>query len=277
MPWLSEVRYSRNACIAAIRDYYAFLAKMYVDESAIVEPPDGGWPGISVESMRDLDKSEEVITLLRHLPYIRYLDDKTRRVQGAADCYFVDWDWASRSGPRVLKKLRSSTEDDLFYDAVPPHVIGLTESEEDCAAFLLDTNIGVVYWYECPGDIRYNPSREPIRNEAHEYSRLRDAEWRAKCAAWAVADFFAMLKDRLCELHSVPINSRIVMSAAITAGPDADGMLPMLQHVYHEHGWPDLERYSKQGCLEAVQKTLKEHYPLYAEDLLEGDGTESVD
>lgn len=44
MPWLSEVSYSRDATVKVIREYYGFLVKMYLKESVILEPPDGGGP-----------------------------------------------------------------------------------------------------------------------------------------------------------------------------------------------------------------------------------------
>lgn len=42
MPSLEDVTYSREECIAEIRNYYDFLTKMYLDGSDVVEPPDGG-------------------------------------------------------------------------------------------------------------------------------------------------------------------------------------------------------------------------------------------
>jgi hypothetical protein len=39
---LSEIVYSRDATVAAFRDYYLFLTKMYLNESDIMEPPEEG-------------------------------------------------------------------------------------------------------------------------------------------------------------------------------------------------------------------------------------------
>lgn len=36
---LEDITYSREGTISAIRDYYQFLTKMYLPESAILEPP----------------------------------------------------------------------------------------------------------------------------------------------------------------------------------------------------------------------------------------------
>lgn len=35
----------------------------------------------------------------------------------------------------------------------------------------------------------------------------------------------------------------------------------MLQGIYREYGWPNLDVYNKNGCLKAVQKALEENYP----------------
>lgn len=37
-------------------------------------------------------------------------------------------------------------------------------------------------------------------------------------------------------------------------------MLGMVQDIYRQQGWPDMERYCK-DCLGAVQNALEEQYP----------------
>ncbi|PGH21318.1 hypothetical protein AJ80_03369 [Polytolypa hystricis UAMH7299] len=90
MPPLSELTYSHDACIAAFHDCYSFLANMYLDESVVIEPPEGGWPNITAATKKDLGKTETVISLLRQ-PYIRNTFNILERVQGAPGCYFADW------------------------------------------------------------------------------------------------------------------------------------------------------------------------------------------
>ena len=55
------VGFNRDATVAAIRDYYHFLTKMYLDEDRIMEPPPGGWPNMTPETMSPLGKTDEVI------------------------------------------------------------------------------------------------------------------------------------------------------------------------------------------------------------------------
>lgn len=70
MPSLEDISYSQDVCVAAVRVYYHFLSRMYLDESCIEEPPAGGWPHVTPENLRPLGKSDEVVSLLRHLPYL---------------------------------------------------------------------------------------------------------------------------------------------------------------------------------------------------------------
>lgn len=42
MPWFRDTTYSRDECIADIRNYLNFLTKMSLDEAYIIEPPPGG-------------------------------------------------------------------------------------------------------------------------------------------------------------------------------------------------------------------------------------------
>ncbi|KAB5562952.1 hypothetical protein GE09DRAFT_765441 [Coniochaeta sp. 2T2.1] len=72
--WVSpfeDITYSRQETVAAVTDFYQFLTKMYMKESQVVYPPEGGWPSI-VNCYRDrLGKSDEAVGLLTHPPYIK--------------------------------------------------------------------------------------------------------------------------------------------------------------------------------------------------------------
>lgn len=46
---------------------------MYLPKSFVVEPPESGWPNITTESMDGFGKTDEVVSLLRYLPYMRTL------------------------------------------------------------------------------------------------------------------------------------------------------------------------------------------------------------
>jgi hypothetical protein len=56
-----DLVYSCDECIAAMRNFYGFMATMFMDHAYIVEPPQGGWPSITAESMQGTRKTEEGI------------------------------------------------------------------------------------------------------------------------------------------------------------------------------------------------------------------------
>lgn len=65
--------YSRDTAVKAVRSYYTFLAAKLgaIRPSCIIEPPVGGWRNITIASLAPPQKTEEVVELLRHLPYIK--------------------------------------------------------------------------------------------------------------------------------------------------------------------------------------------------------------
>ncbi|KAI0007292.1 hypothetical protein F4779DRAFT_592626 [Xylariaceae sp. FL0662B] len=263
MPKLSEISYSRDGTIAAVRDYYHFLTKMYLPDSAILEPPTDGWPSITEDSMRTLGKTDEVVALLRHLPYIVEPSDDKYRMQGAPWAYFVDWHCGRlgqelRAGDREAVKIQSEGR---VWDEVPAHVVGLTVGGATDVFFLLDTQLGIVHWLDCPEGVkRAPPARALVEVEWDEVVPENEVEWREDCATWSVEDFFEVLKGEFRALRAVPINERTVYDSYTTFTEDRQGVVPLVQGVFREHGWPDLEVYDKEKCLKAVQKALEEHY-----------------
>ncbi|KAF1944497.1 hypothetical protein EJ02DRAFT_452360 [Clathrospora elynae] len=65
-----QPRLTRSQLVTIITDYYVFLTKFYISPSALKYPPPEGWPNITVETTKDLDKAPIVIDLIKHLPYI---------------------------------------------------------------------------------------------------------------------------------------------------------------------------------------------------------------
>ncbi|KAI1772845.1 hypothetical protein F4818DRAFT_126372 [Hypoxylon cercidicola] len=266
MPELEEITYSRDATIGAIHDYYSFLTRMYLNEATVIMPPEAGWPNITSADeshLERLGKTDEVINLLAHLPYIRADGDQNDRAHGAPDCFFADWQsliHALVQGKTDGGELRIITEGAEFYENAPPHVIGLTAGADN-SLFVLDTELGIVHWSECRGEIRDNPSREPVEDDPYDYAPDNEADWRNDAPAWAVADFFELLKDQFRELKFIPISPHTVTSVYVQRDQRSEGMIPMLRDIYWEHGWPDLEHYRKRECIQAIQNALEERFP----------------
>ena len=260
---MDEVSYSRDATVRAIREYYGFLVKMYANESCILEPPEGGWPLTDPKGFgQALGKTDEVVELLRHLPYISF-----NEAHGVPECWFADWQhcmglynagYVYEGEPDILERVRITTENAIPREEMSPHVIGLTNGGRYTPAFLLDTERGVVYWYnrfyDCDDTIKNNPNWERIQDDAYDYAPENEADWRDEGIAWAIPDFFENLKDQFRQLVFAPIGSGDVCWA------DNIDDVGELQAIYREHGWPDLDRYRKKDCLKAVRAWTKEHY-----------------
>lgn len=154
-----EPIYSRDECVAAIRDFYDFLGKMFLDlPASIIYPPPGGWPNMTPEVMDCLGKDPEVINLLRRLPFP---DDQpyTARPQCLPGCQFYAW----KTSVDKLKEEKADGEDLLFateseedeFDSkIPKYCVGLTHALNISEyVMLLDVKTGLVYWMDCPEEI----------------------------------------------------------------------------------------------------------------------------
>lgn len=166
MPELDEIRYSREATVRAFRDYYRFLVDLYMEDSDIIEPPAGGWPTISPEFQQLFGKSDEVIALLRRLPYIRANapSGEWHPPHGSPNCYWADWPSLAQGalGRAEARADTSSTVDEGLkvqsegaLDDVPAHVVGLTFGDRENKVFLLDTVLGIVH-------VSYDTSAMPL-------------------------------------------------------------------------------------------------------------------
>lgn len=87
-----------------------------------------------------------------------------------------------------------------------------------------------------------------------------EIEWRASSQAWAIPDFFELLKKQYRELKWIPISTREVIDVETN---HEDGLISMIQGIIREHGWTSEEGavYRKRECLTAVKTALREHYP----------------
>jgi hypothetical protein len=149
--------YSQDECIATVRDYHSFLSTLFMDSHFIIEPPEGSWPNITPETMQGLNKTKEVISLLRHLPYI-VSKPYSQHPEGVPGCKWTDW--ASDADAFVEGKkyaesslLMSEGYEYQFGGRVPSHCIGLMYGRRDKDKILLDTGSGVVYWMACPAEV----------------------------------------------------------------------------------------------------------------------------
>lgn len=75
---LINMPYDRDQVVASVTDFYVFLTTyLHFQPSGLKIPPPTGWPQITQARFAFLGKSDKVIDLLQHLPYLpRGEDDK---------------------------------------------------------------------------------------------------------------------------------------------------------------------------------------------------------
>lgn len=259
MPRITDVKFSRESTVSAVRDFYQFLAKLYLPPSSIIEPPEGGWPDVTQENLADLGKTDEVIDLLRHLPYIRD-DGENDTPQVAPGTCFVDW---SRLATRQVagEDILLATEGDEWND-VPSHVVGLALEARWAFNFNLDTKLGIIHWVKCPSAISREPSVENILDNPEDYAPENELSWRCEGPAWEITDLFKQLKSEFEQLNFVPTGTKeVVDDYSLHSGESGDGSTDAMREVYRAHGWPDAESYRKKECLKALRVMLAEKYP----------------
>jgi hypothetical protein len=274
MPRLREITYDHAATVGAISDYFDFLAKMYLDDADILRPPEGGWPEMTPDRLQSLGKTSKVNMLLRHIPYLRTdVDgDKSEAEVGPSGVRFWNWMESFRRFDRrpglnaeanmyECKIMTEPLDEDAEPGLIPPHAVSLTSTTDRDMydRWILDTELGVIYWAPCPDRMRYEPTREPILDNAYDYAPDGERQWRRE-PAWAVVDFFELLKDQFRQLYSVPLTPKYVGDMDDEFSAKVEGALPLVQAIYREHGWPDPDRYRKDTCLKAVRERLEERY-----------------
>ncbi|KAF2271512.1 uncharacterized protein EI97DRAFT_504918 [Westerdykella ornata] len=254
MPDLSEIDYSEDATVAAFRDYYRFLTMMYLDESLIQEPPEGGWPHITPDRWKGFDKTEEVFSLLRHLPYVT---EKDGTMFTAPEGPFANYSEFPDCDGKLLKQ-QTELEFDYGDYEIPPHIIGLVMFRRHGPRFLLDTKLGVVYWFDCPGPVKYT-GPEQVGPDVYDWEDYiyedgtplitdeKQAEWRASGGVWTIPDFFEMLKFHFRELNFVPIGSGIVTDIWIRRPAEKQSKVENIQQTYRAY-----VNIGKSGCRDPV-------------------------
>ncbi|KAL1842968.1 hypothetical protein VTJ49DRAFT_3609 [Mycothermus thermophilus] len=265
-----DLKYSQEAAVAAITDYYAFLTQMYLDESHVVFPPQPwGWPSIANANIvlrESFGKSDEVLSLLAHLPYIQ---DPSGVAEQAADatpgCIWADWSkliCSHSDNPNQAKSLRVITEGTLPQPS-PPHLVGLAHGGDwSTPILILDTTLGIIHWEGCPDRIQWDPEYRETMVDMDWYDAEipeKEADWRSSAPAWRIADFVEVLKDQFRQLRWIPISGNSVRSTHEEL-PNEEGMMATLQDIYRQHGWPDLSVYRKSSCLDAVRKVMLERF-----------------
>lgn len=84
-------RIDRDEIVRIITNFYTFLTKLHIPESALKHPPPRGWPNITPETTESFNKSPLVVDLIKHLPYIDEKDAREMITHIQYKCDVIDW------------------------------------------------------------------------------------------------------------------------------------------------------------------------------------------
>lgn len=143
--------YNREVAIAAVTSFYQSLSKLpHFDPSDIIYPPPTGWPNITKETFSPYGKSDEVIELLRHLPYLKpWSGAKPRTYHGhcnhllAPDTLCINYS-DEKNQYLADGRIRDGEGSGPLWIEIPPWVVPLTRSVNNYGIWLLfDTTDGI--------------------------------------------------------------------------------------------------------------------------------------
>ncbi|KAI1153162.1 hypothetical protein F4825DRAFT_276611 [Nemania diffusa] len=149
---------SNKEIISALHDFYSATIRLpYIDADALILPPSDGWSDVNADELRKRGKTEGVIELLRHLPYLRNPGGR-RKWMLSPDTLAIDYG----SGEMY----------DLFMDelqSIPAHCIWLTAHDSrDGIDLILDTITGSITVWSMLG--------RSVMVEPAEYEQLDKAD-----------------------------------------------------------------------------------------------------
>ncbi|KAJ8132151.1 hypothetical protein O1611_g1473 [Lasiodiplodia mahajangana] len=173
--------------IAAIHEFYCTIVRLpYIDADALVLPPLGGWSGVNADELRKRGKTEEVIQLLRYLPYLRN-PSQYRKWMLSPDTLTISYCDGEMYGA-LMDELQPT----------PAHCIWLTAHDSrDGIDLLFDTHTGTSTIFSLQG-------RRAVYTCA-EYEQMEKADRWMCYPTMPVADFFKLWQARWEKLVWIPV------------------------------------------------------------------------
>ena len=211
----------RDELVSELTSFYEFLVGLHLPADVLKRPPPGGWPGITQERLGFLNKDDDVIDVLRHIPYITR-DDHLERIEIHRELVCNDYTGAyfETSG---IKYRNATISEPLSDDSVDSSIATLARPPESDGYFLT-----------------YNTAE-------HTVDMFDEVVGKSEYFG-GVKEFFEMLKNEYRELSAVPVK----LDRVILASDNKHRDFAQLQALYRRYGWPMeplREESAKKDCL----------------------------
>lgn len=158
--------YDRDTVVRGIERYYELLAKLaYIEGSEIIRPPPTGWTDeqLLMDMLVSAGRSDKVIDLVRHLPYLRC----DRELEVYPPCRYVSY-LREKADEDALSPETAKNYFHLqlmpFGDEIktPANMVVLA-SDLNADAWVLDVDKGVIYQCDSTLYDEDAPEEEPWR------------------------------------------------------------------------------------------------------------------
>ena len=209
----------REELVSELTSFYEFLVGLHLPTDALKRPPPGGWPSINQEQLGYLNKDDDVIDVLKHIPYIRQ-DEDLEPYQIYEHC--VCNDFTGVFFEQYSKDYKDVDITEPFQEEIDSCIVTLARPESRDGWFIF-----------------YHTAQHTIEMVDYQVGkRSRDYE---------VKEFFEMMKDEFRKLRIIPVHPSDVQIGT------KDDEAEQLRDVFWRHGWPS-ERFEKDDCLTEVKE-----------------------
>ncbi|KAI4693516.1 uncharacterized protein J4E88_001889 [Alternaria novae-zelandiae] len=121
--------YDRDVVVSCIERHYDLLVRMaYLDPDTILRPPPEGWSDeqLAVDTLQEWKRSDRVIDLLRHLPYLsKNMGDSKYEVYIVTEAcnYLRNYGWLKDADKKKAIRHRSAPDDQFWRQAAKPREV----------------------------------------------------------------------------------------------------------------------------------------------------------
>ena len=230
--------YSRDEVVAIVTDYYKFILRINHEPEDLKVPPEGGWTTIPADALRTQGgRSDDVIDLLRHLPYLAS-DNLESHVIPETSC--TDYAHLSQDYREALDRGRFDGVVEPSLDegeALGRDVVCIADGRRHAWSLLLDLTNGTIIWHSNDGswgDEDYDlgdilPGNSPRVVES-------PAGWRNQPTYDLKYFFSEFCKNRLNEMKWLPHIDGEIRSVHPRDDDDDEAMLQ--RQMLRDAGWP---------------------------------------
>ncbi|KAH6656193.1 hypothetical protein F5X68DRAFT_219179 [Plectosphaerella plurivora] len=232
--------------IRLLTDYYEFCYRVYWQDCPISRSPPGGWPEITAEALAGLQKNEDALHLIRHLPYPefnKHPEYSTCTPHLMHETPIVDYRLSYIHDIINGDELESKPEP--FTDRDPPLpascVCIATSLSSNSYSVVVDTEDGYIYWTDAQG--RHDEPAPELNKTLKRFVDDEANDWRLHYGTnvYTPADFFGLCKQRWREMRWIAVQAEHISAVPMYISDHNFDFIPghdVKAQLLRQVGWP---------------------------------------